>query len=59
MQELTGIQLIDVYELPNEVSATVRFSFAAFERTLTMEEVQGFIEKILGVLEKENIKARF
>lgn len=59
LQELVDIQLIDVYELPEEISATVRFSFTAFERTLTMEEVQGFIDRILKEFEKENIKARF
>ncbi|MCR5698758.1 MAG: phenylalanine--tRNA ligase subunit beta, partial [Treponemataceae bacterium] len=57
--ELNDTSIIDVYELPTETSVTVRFSFAAYERTLTMDEVQKFIDKIVAELNTFNIKARF
>ena len=57
--ELNDISVIDVYDLPEETSITVRFSFAAFERTLTMEEVQKNIDKIIESIKDLGIKARF
>lgn len=57
--ELNDISVIDVYDLPEETSITVRFSFAAFERTLTMEEVQKNIDKITESIKDLGIKARF
>lgn len=59
IKELVNSSVIDVYELPTETSVTVRFIFAAFERTLTMDEVQKNIDKIIAELEKFDIKARF
>ena len=57
--ELNNTAIIDVYDLPTETSVTVRFSFAALERTLTMDEVQKFIDKIVAELGTFAIKARF
>ena len=57
--ELNDISVIDVYDLPEETSITVRFSFAAFERTLTMEEVQKNIDTITESIKDLGIKARF
>ena len=59
IKELNNIGIIDVYELPEETSVTVRFTFSAFERTLTMDEVQKNIEAITEALKEFNIKARF
>ena len=55
-EELNNIGIIDVYELPEETSVTVRFTFSAFERTLTMDEVQKNIETITKW--KERIRSR-
>ena len=59
IKELNNIGIIDVYELPEETSVTVRFTFSALERTLTMDEVQKNIETITEALKEFNIKARF
>ncbi|MBQ1197868.1 MAG: hypothetical protein IIX47_04615, partial [Spirochaetaceae bacterium] len=59
IKELNNIGIIDVYDLPEETSVTVRFTFSAFERTLTMDEVQKNIETITNALKDFDIKARF
>ena len=59
IKELNNIGIIDVYDLPEETSVTVRFTFSAFERTLTMDEVQKNIESITDALKEFGIKARF
>jgi phenylalanyl-tRNA synthetase beta chain len=50
--ELTGIDLIDVYEgekIPaGKVSLTMRLAFQDRERTLTVDRVQGFIDTVLS-----------
>ncbi len=52
--ELTGIDLIDVYEgekIPSgKVSLTLRLTFFDRERTLTVDRVQGFIDTVLSFL---------
>jgi phenylalanyl-tRNA synthetase beta chain len=52
--ELTGIQLVDVYEgdkIPaGKVSLTLRFNFLDREKTLTIDRVQDFINTILSFL---------
>ena len=54
--ELTGIDLIDVYEgekIPSgSVSLTLRLSFQDRERTLTVDRVQDFVDTILSFLNK-------
>jgi phenylalanyl-tRNA synthetase beta chain len=52
--ELTGIDLIDVYEgekIPaGKVSLTLRLTFQDRQRTLTVDRVQGFIDTVLAYL---------
>jgi phenylalanyl-tRNA synthetase beta chain len=52
IEELTGIDLIDVYEgekIPEgKVSLTLRLTFLDRERTLTVDRVQGFIDTVLS-----------
>lgn len=54
--ELTGIDLIDVYEgekIPSgSVSLTLRLCFQDRERTLTVDRVQDFVDTILSFLNK-------
>lgn len=57
--DLVSTSVIDVYELENETSVTVRFTFGAFDRTLAMDDVQANIKKILAELEKDGVKSRF
>ena len=52
--ELTGIELIDVYEgekIPSgKVSLTLRLTFQDREKTLTVDRVQSFIDTVLSSL---------
>lgn len=57
--DLADIKVIDVYELENETSVTVRFNFSAFDRTLVMDDVHASMNKIVTELEKDGIKSRF
>lgn len=57
--DLVSTSVIDVYELENETSVTVRFTFGAFDRTLAMDDVQASIKNILAELEKDGVKSRF
>ncbi|MGP1587728.1 MAG: phenylalanine--tRNA ligase subunit beta [Treponemataceae bacterium] len=59
IKELSSTSVIDVYDLPEETSVTLRFCFAPYERTLKMDEVQKFIDAIVVELNKFDIKARF
>ena len=45
--ELDGVTLVDTYEMNGEMSITLRFAFSSDERTLSMEEIQKHIDKIL------------
>jgi len=45
--ELTDVKLVDTYELDGEMSVTIRFSFSSQERTLSMEEIQQHIDRII------------
>ncbi len=49
---LDAVKIIDTYEADGEKSITVRFSFSSQEKTLSMEEVQSEINKII-----ENLNA--
>jgi len=49
---LKEVNVIDVYETDNEKSITVRFVFSLSDRTLTGEEVQACMDKIIENLEK-------
>ncbi len=54
--ELTGIDLIDVYEgekIPSgSVSLTLRLAFQDREKTLTVDRVQDFVDTVLSFLNK-------
>ena len=45
--ELDGVTLVDTYELDGEMSITLRFAFSSQERTLSMDEIQVHIDKII------------
>ena len=44
---LQGVQLIDIFDDNGQKSMTLRFSFLSEEHTLSMEEVQPFINKLV------------
>jgi phenylalanyl-tRNA synthetase beta chain len=50
ISELDGVSLVDTYELDGEMSITLRFSFSSNERTLSMDEIQQHIDKIISNL---------
>ncbi len=50
LAELETAKVIDTYEKDSIKSVTVRLIFAAMDRTLEMEEVQGWIDTILANL---------
>jgi phenylalanyl-tRNA synthetase beta chain len=54
---LRDIQLIDLYQgqkLPSgKVSLTVRLTFADLTRTLTQDEVNGYMERVSDRLKRE------
>lgn len=50
ISELDGVSLVDTYELDGEMSITLRFSFSSNERTLSMDEIQQHIDKIIANL---------
>ena len=52
ISELSEVKLVDTYELEGEMSVTIRFSFSSQERTLSMEEIQQHIDKIIANLTK-------
>ncbi len=56
--ELDSVKVIDTYENENIKSITIRLVFASMERTLEMEEVQGWIDSILANLEKIGVTIR-
>ena len=49
--EFLGAVLVDTYEIGKNSSITVRLSFASETRTLSMEEIQTHIDKIIKKLE--------
>lgn len=56
--ELESVKLIDTYEKLGVKSITIRFWFSSHERTLEMEEVQGWIDEILRRLSKIGVSLR-
>ena len=50
VSELQSARVIDTYEKDGVKSITVRLVFAAMDRTLEMEEVQGWIDSVLANL---------
>ena len=55
LSELKNVKVIDTYEKDGVKSMTVRLVFAAMDRTLEMDEVQGWIDTILENLSKINV----
>ena len=58
ISELEGVKLVDTYELDGEMSITLRFAFSSNERTLSMEEIQQHIDKIIENLTKIGVTLR-
>ncbi len=58
LNELDSVKVIDTYEKEGVKSITIRLVFAAMDRTLEMEEVQGWIDSILANLGKIGVTLR-
>ncbi len=58
IKELREVSVIDIYDAQGVKSITVRFSFGLDDRTLTGEEVQNHIDKILANLEAIGVKMK-
>ena len=58
IEELESVKLIDTYELLGTKSITLRFTFSSHDRTLEMEEVQGWIDEILRRLSAIGVSLR-
>lgn len=58
LSELNSVKVIDTYEKDGAKSLTVRLVFSAKDRTLEMDEVQGWIDTILVNLKKIGIDLR-
>ncbi len=56
--ELSAVRIIDIYELENSKSITVRFTFSSYEKTLSMDEVQILIDNIIDRLNQNGITPR-
>ena len=56
--ELDSVKLVDTYELEGEMSITLRFAFSSAERTLSMEEIQQHIDKIIANLTSLGVTLR-
>ena len=50
IKELDSVKLVDTYSLDGELSITVRLSFSSPEKTLSMDEIQSYIDKIIANL---------
>jgi len=44
---LAGVSLIDSFELAGARSVTLRFAFSSQEKTLSKDEVQPYVDKIV------------
>ncbi len=58
LDELNSVKVIDTYEKDGVNSLTVRLLFSAKDRTLEMDEVQGWIDTILANLKNIGIELR-
>ena len=56
--ELNNVKVIDTYEKDGVKSITVRLIFSSKEKTLEMDEVQGWIDEILANLKEIGIEMR-
>ena len=55
---LRGVSIADTYDTPTLHSITIRFEFCSNERTLSMNEVQSVMDKIIEKLDKLGVKLR-
>ncbi|MBQ7125301.1 MAG: hypothetical protein IJO00_02950 [Clostridia bacterium] len=55
---ISSVKVIDVYELDGTKSVTVRFTFSSDEKTLSMDEIQPIIDKIISNLNSKGILLR-
>ncbi|MEG1719524.1 MAG: phenylalanine--tRNA ligase subunit beta [Clostridia bacterium] len=58
---LTGFDFVDIYQdetLCDSVSITIRFNFNSLNKTLSLEQVEGYKKEIVEMLSKENITLR-
>ena len=58
LEELDSVKVIDTYDNGEIKSVTVRLIFSSKERTLEMDEVQGWIDTILSNLKEIGIEMR-
>jgi phenylalanyl-tRNA synthetase beta chain len=58
LSELDNVKVIDTYDNGEIKSITVRLVFSAKDRTLEMDEVQGWINTILENLKEIGIELR-
>ena len=58
LDELNSVKVIDTYEKDGVNSLTIRLLFSAKDRTLEMDEVQGWIDTILTNLKNIGIELR-
>ncbi len=58
LEELGNVKVIDTYEKGEVKSITIRLNFSSKEKTLEMEQVQGWIDTILANLNKIGIELR-
>lgn len=58
VKELESYKVIDKYDTPEMKSITIRLIFSAKDRTLGMDEVQGYIDTILANLKEIGIELR-
>ena len=56
--ELDEVKLVDTYSLMGVLSITVRFFFSSPDRTLSTEEIQRIMDKIIANLEQKDVKLR-
>ena len=56
--ELARVSVIDIYDSADAKSVTIRYSFELPDRTLTSEEVQARIDKIIEKLSAKNVTLR-
>ncbi len=57
--ELESVKVIDTFEKSGVKSMTVRFNFVAMDRTLEMEEVQAFVDRIVKNLAEIGVNPRY
>ncbi|MDR1806210.1 MAG: phenylalanine--tRNA ligase subunit beta [Clostridium sp.] len=52
---LTGVELVDLFEMEDGTSVTVRLSFASNEKTLARAEIQPYLDLLVGKLKAAGI----